>query len=171
MDVDAVVLHSLNGYGVILSAILAYLQLVYQQQQEEGGGVDTKPCFNSPSISLYFTISLVSLGASTPPPPSKLFRICIFSSSWHVLLYVLSSVVPNMLSWVPYLSCIRPLLHLFPDQFQLLILQYFSQYISDAILKLFRAVWDFMKWLVAVNADPDALADAAASLPSQGSFS
>lgn len=82
MDVDAVVLHSLNGYGVILSAILAYLQLVYQQQQEEGGGVDTKPCFNSPSISLYFTISLVSLGASTPPPPSKLFRICIF----HLIL-------------------------------------------------------------------------------------
>ncbi|RWR83334.1 hypothetical protein CKAN_01208700 [Cinnamomum micranthum f. kanehirae] len=173
-------LHDSRWLGAILPIILGYLQLIPQQQrrQGEGGGEGNAAaaaarCDSLIASSLSFTIALIALTASIPLPPSKGLKICIF----HLMLgcvIPLSSALPNVVCWLPFLSCIRPLFDLLPPRLQLRIL-HFSEILCDAIkcyvaflfhmlpdpfqtqiLQIFESSWNVIVELVTVDASRDA---------------
>lgn len=131
---------NLNGYEVFFPAILAYVQLVQQD-------------FHSFTISLYFTISLVMFTASMPVPSSKLYKISLFFLILACASH-LSSSLPNMLSWLPYCSCINPLFHVLPHPFQLQILQFYQVPEDNVLQRAFQSIQRFMT----VDAGPGASA-------------
>ncbi|XXG63229.1 hypothetical protein AAC387_Pa05g1466 [Persea americana] len=171
-------LHGSRWLGTILPILLGYLQLISQQKRRQdvgvGEGNDTAARIDSliPS-SLCFSLSLIALTASMPLPPSKGLNICIFLLILGRVI-PLSSAFPNVVCWLPYLSCILPLFHLLPPRVQLRILC-FSKILRDAIkryvgslfhmlpvsfqlqiLQFSESSWNDMRQLVTVDASPDA---------------
>eukprot|EP00268_Persea_americana_P048716 TRINITY_DN5173_c0_g1_i1.p1 TRINITY_DN5173_c0_g1~~TRINITY_DN5173_c0_g1_i1.p1 ORF type:complete len:208 (-),score=21.30 TRINITY_DN5173_c0_g1_i1:825-1448(-) len=155
--------HYSRWLGTILSILLGYLQLISQQQCLQG----------VIASSLCFTIALIALTASMPLPPSKGLKICIFLLILGCVI-PLSSALPNVVCWLPYLSCILPLFHLLPPRVQLRILN-FSKILRDAIkryvdflfhmlpgpfqlqiLQFSESSWNVVIELVPVNASPGA---------------
>lgn len=122
-------------YGLFIPIIFGALQL---NRQDRGGNEWAHSISQTAAVA--FTIVLISLAASMPRHCCKILQICIFSLilGWALLLV---DFVPKKLTWMPYLSCIRPLFHLLlPDPFQLRVLQ-FSQAVWDpAIKRLVRLV-------------------------------
>lgn len=147
-----------HWFGVVLSVILGYLQSICQQEVPCGGCIALEQSrFNLQMVPVYFTIALIALTASTPPPPSYLHKITLlllilgFAS-------LLASAVPKMLNWVPYFSCIRPFFQLLPHQFQLRILQFVSK------------IWNSIERLMKVDANLDDPEPSACSSSSEDSL-
>ena len=100
----------LSWYAVILAAIVGILQFIYQGGS--GGGVEESHFYLlKKTVSLYLSISIITLTSCKPLPSPNPFKIPLL----FVVLAVaaaLSAAVPSKLWWLPYLSCIRPLLDL-----------------------------------------------------------
>ncbi|KAJ8646562.1 hypothetical protein MRB53_008310 [Persea americana] len=93
-------------YGVILGAIFSILQLIYQ-----GGSVESHFHLLKNTVSLYASISLITLTSCKTLPSPIPFKISLVFAILAVAA-PLSAAVPSKLWWVPYLSCIRPLFDL-----------------------------------------------------------
>lgn len=175
-------LHTRQWYAMLLPVVLGYLQSISQQHHHHrGSGGDEGAHFNSQMASICFTIALVALTASRPIAcSSKAAQICLFNLILGCAL-LLSSAVPNRLCWAPYFSCIRPLFHLLPRPFQLLILHFFQCFWDDLkqkVLHLFELLPDpFRRWILQFSHSARRLVAAGAgpntqpSSPKQANFS
>lgn len=93
-------------YVVILGAIFSILQLIYQ-----GGSAESHFDWLKKTVSLYASMSLITLTSCEPLPTHKSHKISLVFAILAVAAS-LSAAVPSKLWWVPYLSCIRPLFDL-----------------------------------------------------------
>lgn len=152
---------------MVLPVISGYLQ----SQPQHCGGDEEQARLYSQAAYLCFTVALVALTASGPlPSASKTLQSCLFLLILGCSL-LLSLAAPDMLGWAPYFSCIRPLFHLLPAEFQLRI-RHFSQPVWDNtkqllillsnvpsrfwILQSSESEWNAIAGLVAAGAIPNA---------------
>ncbi|KAJ8646568.1 hypothetical protein MRB53_008316 [Persea americana] len=103
--------------GVIIAATIGILQFIYHGGGGgQGGGLKlVESHFHLlKEISLYASISLISLTNCKPLPCSTAHKNALF---FIILAYasLLSAAAPTKLWWLPYLSCIRPLYELLRD--------------------------------------------------------